>query len=69
MGVKICILKVMRKHKRLRDVYRFPGFSPQSIVKGLFGDPRALVIKLRRRGEKRFVGCVDGFTAAIMTIR
>jgi len=59
----------MRKYKRLWDVYRFPGFNPGSIVKGLFGDPQALVIKLRRRGKKRFVVCVDGFITAIMTIR
>jgi len=59
----------MRKYKRLRDVYRFPGFNPQSIVKGLFGDPQALVIKLRRREKKRFVGCVNGFTIVIMTIK
>lgn len=44
MGVKICILKVMRKRKRLRHVYRFPSFNPGSIVKGLFGEPQALVI-------------------------
>jgi hypothetical protein len=59
----------MKKHKRLWDVYRYPGFIPAAIVHGLFGDPRALVIKLRRRGKKRFAGYVDEFTAAIMTIR
>lgn len=44
-------------------------FVPQSIVKGLFGDPQALVIKLCRRGKKRFVEYAGKFTAAIMTIR
>jgi len=44
----------MRKTKRLWDAYRFPGFTPEPGVSGIFGDPKALVIKLRRRGKKRF---------------
>lgn len=58
----------MRKSKRLCDVYRYPGFIPQSVVEGLFGDPQALVIKLRRRGEKRFVGYAGKFGVTIMAI-
>jgi len=50
----------MRKAKRLWDAYRFPGFTPEPEVSGIFGDPKALVIKLRRRGKKRFVGFADG---------
>jgi len=37
------------------DLYRFPGFSPEHTVAGLFGDPRARVIGLIRGGKKRFV--------------
>ena len=44
----------MAKHKQLRDVYRFPGFSPQHRISGIFGDPRALLIPLNRRGKKQF---------------
>jgi hypothetical protein len=39
----------MAKLKRLQDVYRFPGFLPCPKVRGLFGDPYALVITLQRR--------------------
>jgi hypothetical protein len=46
----------MRKHKQLWDVYRFPGFSPEHTISGIFGDPRARVMGLIRRGKKRFVG-------------
>ena len=49
----------MRKTKRLWDAYRFPGFTPEHVVSGIFGDPKALVIKLRRRGKKRFAGLAD----------
>jgi|WetSurMetagenome_2_1015567.scaffolds.fasta_scaffold1538361_1 hypothetical protein len=52
----------MRKTKRLWDAYRFPGFTPEPGVSGIFGDPKSLVIKLRRRGKKRFAGVADGHT-------
>jgi hypothetical protein len=48
----------MQKHKRLWDLYRFPGFSPEHNLSGLFGDPRARVLGLIRRGKKRFVAAV-----------
>ena len=43
----------MGKLKRLQDVYRFPGFVPLAGVRGVFGDPWAVVITLRRRRKKR----------------
>jgi hypothetical protein len=42
----------MLKHKCLTDVYRFPGFSPQRHVVGIFGDPKARVIQLKRLEKK-----------------
>ena len=49
-----------RKRKRLLDKYRFPGFRPQEVVKGVFGDPRARVITLVRRSKKRPVASAAG---------
>jgi hypothetical protein len=43
----------MRKTMRLPDTYRFPGFHPEAIVRGIFGDPKARVVALRRRRKKR----------------
>ena len=43
----------MRKLRSLKDEYRFPNFVPILPVKGIFGDPRAVVITLFRRGKKR----------------
>ncbi len=59
----------MRKAKRLWDAYRFPGFTPEPEVSGIFGDPKALVIKLRRRGKKRFVGFAGGHIECFTTAR
>jgi hypothetical protein len=44
----------MAKFKQLYDLYRFPGFVPQPRIRGVFGDPRAVVITLCRRRKKRF---------------
>lgn len=38
--------------KRLQDVYQFPGFIRLAQVRGVPGDPYALVITLRRRRKK-----------------
>ena len=42
----------MQKNKQLWDLYRFPGFSLEHTLSGIFGDPRARVIGLIRRGKK-----------------
>jgi len=44
----------MRKPRRLADTYHFPGHFPYPRVQGRFGDPRARVLRLRRRGKKLF---------------
>jgi len=43
----------MRKKRRLTDAYHFPPFTPQQTVSGIFGDPKARVIRLTRRQKKR----------------
>ena len=48
----------MAKIKRLLDIYRFPGFVPLPRVRGIFGDPLAVVISLKRRRKKRHVASV-----------
>lgn len=37
---------------RLPDTYRFPGFQPVALVRGIFGDPLARIVTLRRRRKK-----------------
>src|SRR5216684_249876 len=48
----------MRKPLRLQDTYRFPGFRPQATVRGIFGDPKARIVSLRRLRKKRPVAAV-----------
>ena len=58
-SAKTCHDAVMGIIKRLQDVYRFPGFVPLAQVRGVFGDPYAVVITLRRRRKKRAAVFVD----------
>jgi hypothetical protein len=59
----------MKKLRHLTDSYRFPGFYPAQAVTGVFGDPKARVIKLTRRQKKRRAGFVAGCTEASMTAK
>ena len=45
--------RAAKRSRRLSDTYWFPGFRPEPTVRGIFGDPKALVIGLKRRSKKR----------------
>ena len=57
----------MAKFKLLHDLYRFPGFVPLANIRGLFGDPMAVVITLRRRRKKRAAASAARIITAITT--
>jgi hypothetical protein len=59
----------MKKAKRLTDAYRFPGFKPQQIIVGVFGDPRARVIKLNWVEKKHVVRNAERSIMVFMTAR
>lgn len=59
----------MGKNKRLADAYRFPGFVPQHIVVGIFGDPKARVITLNRMEKKHVVPNAAKGIEVFMTAR
>ena len=57
---RFCQAGAMQKQRGLKDEYRFPGFVVLLPVKGVFGDPRAVVISLRRRRKKHAAVVVAG---------
>jgi hypothetical protein len=57
----------MGKKKRLLDEYQFPGFRPRSEVQGIFGDPRARVIRLERTQKKLHAVAAVPFIGVITT--
>jgi hypothetical protein len=59
----------MGKKRRLLDEYRFPGYRPRSEVQGIFGDPRARVIGLKRAEKKLHAAAVEAFNGVITTRR
>ena len=59
----------MSKIKHLRDIYRFTNFLPEYSVKGIFGDPMALVIRPRRRQKKHFAESATKLVGFLTTKR
>jgi hypothetical protein len=59
----------MGKNRKLLDEYRFPGFRPMAKIKGVFGDPKARVITLRRTQKKRYAAVAERHIEAITTRR
>jgi hypothetical protein len=53
----------MAQNTQLCDLYTFPGCTPHSHIRGLFGDPYAAVITLRRRSKKAPVEGAAKFSA------
>jgi hypothetical protein len=53
----------------LSDAYCFPGFQPKQQVVGIFGDPKARVIRLKRIEKKLIVQTVVGSIGASMTTK
>ena len=47
----------MANFSRLRDFYSYPGFRPAATIRGVFGDPYAVVIALNRRRKKHAAAC------------
>jgi hypothetical protein len=51
-------MATLSKYKRLLDAYRFAGFRPSELVRGVFGDSKARIVNLVRRSKKRSAGNV-----------
>lgn len=59
----------MRRTRRLTDAYRFVGFTPQQMVVGIFGDPKARIIKLNRIEKKHVARNAERSIMVFMTAR
>ena len=57
----------MAKFKQLRDLYRFPGFIPSQHIRGIFGDPVAVVVSLKRCRKKRCAASAGKLPSATTT--
>ena len=59
----------MEKKRQLLDEYRFPGYRPRAQIQGIFGDPKARVIRLERTQKKRHADVAAYGIEAITTRR
>jgi len=57
----------MVKKRRLLDEYQFPGVRPRSAIQGMFGDPKARIIRLNRSEKKRHVAVAGPCIGATTT--
>jgi hypothetical protein len=57
----------MANFKQLHDLYRFPGFVPRPHIRGIFGDPMAVVISLKRCRKKLSAASAAKLISAITT--
>ena len=55
--------------RRLSEAYRFPGFHTMLTVTGIFGDPKARLVQLIRRSNKRYAAAAERRKSADMIIR
>src|SRR5262245_66042996 len=53
-----------RRKRRLWDAYAFPGFRPEGTVRGIFGDAKARIVRLKRRSKKRAAPTAEPCIAA-----
>lgn len=63
MACETCHDQCMAKFTRLRDLYSFPGFVAAATIRGVFGDPYAVVNNLRRRRKKHAAASVAPVSA------
>jgi hypothetical protein len=53
--------------KRRTESYRFPGLRPREQVSGVFGDPKARVVRLERTGKKLSAALAESRIVDTMT--
>jgi hypothetical protein len=58
----------VKETRTLRELFSFPGFNAQGQLQGVFGDPKARIVELRRQKKERYAQAVVRATAAIMML-
>ena len=59
----------MKKTKTLRELFSFPGFYAQQQLEGIFGDPKARVVELKRQKKERYAQDVEKAIAGITILK
>ena len=59
----------MKKARTLRELFSFPGFYAQRQLQGVFGDPKARIVELKRQKKEPYVQVAGKVIAAITILR
>jgi hypothetical protein len=57
----------VKETRTLRELFSFPGFYAERQLAGVFGDPKARIVELKRQKKERHVQDAAG-TIAVITI-
>ena len=55
----------MKETRTLQELFSFPGFYAERQLAGVFGDPKARIVELKRQKKERYAQDVARATAAI----
>ena len=59
----------MKKARTLRELFSFPGFYAHRQLQGVFGDPKARIVELRRQKKELSVQDAEKVISAITILR
>jgi len=59
----------MKRARTLRELFSFPGFYAKQQLQGVFGEPKARIVELKRQKKEPYVLGVVKATAVITTLK
>lgn len=59
----------MKKVRTLRELFSFPGFYAMSRLEGVFGDPKARIVELKRQKKEQYAQVVVRATRVITMLK
>ena len=59
----------MKKTRTLRELFSFPGFYAHEQLQGVFGDPKARIVELKRQKKERYVQGVEKTITGITILK
>ena len=59
----------MKQARTLRELFSFPGFYAMNRLEGVFGDPKARIVELKRQKKEQYAQDVGRAIAVITILR
>jgi hypothetical protein len=59
----------VKETKTLRELFSFPGFYAKQQLQGVFGDPKARIVELKRQKKERYAQDVEKVISGITILK